>query len=326
MPRRQLMVPGTGGILYTGADGKQVGSIFDLLTDPKAPALLACKHPADASVLDPIGSTLTPSGHVGLAYAPFDQAVLPKWSFFDYDWRLDIRRSGRNLVNFLEAQAPSGDRWHVACHSQGGLVFLMAARQLGAQRLAELVRSVVFVGVPFFGTVNALVALLAGTLFGNKVPKEIVRTWPSVYQMMPTWSIATSTPNDADLLLGGTWAAAGLWPQPGQVRDLAAHIDPDLLQRAIAFQELTRVGLFDPLRQLEFVRIIQGNNLPTPLTLPGFPDQAGAALVMGDTLVPDQFTRDRLPSWVKDEATIRRFPAAEHMLLCSDPNVYGFCL
>jgi hypothetical protein len=46
----------------------------------------------------------------------------------------------------------------------------------------------------------------------------------------------------------------------------------------------------------------------------------------GDKLVPDAFTRDRLPSWVQDEATIRRLPAAEHMLLCSDPNVFELCL
>ena len=325
MARRQVVIAGTGGVLYVDAAGAQVGSIFDLLVRPDAPALLACTYPADPAVLDPTGNALTPKGHMTLAYEPFEHA-LPGWDFFDYDWRLDIRRSGAKLADWLKAQAASGDRWRMVAHSQGGLVVLAAARSLGADLTAQLVQSVCFVGVPFFGTVSALVALLEGTLLGNVVPKEVVRTWPSVYQMMPSWGIFDGTPHKSDLLLDSTWGFSGMLPGPGQALDLRKHVDPGCLARARALHETTATNYFDPLHKLEFIRIIQGNNRDTTFLLPNFPDQAGAALVKGDTLVPDQPTRDQLPTWVQDGATIRRLPAAEHMLLCSDPTVFALCL
>jgi pimeloyl-ACP methyl ester carboxylesterase len=325
MARRQLVVLGTGGGLYVDARGKQVGSIFDLLTKPNGPAVLKCSHAADPDVLEPAGNTITPQGHLKAAYEPFDSAI-PGWQFFDYDWRLDIRRSGNELAKWLRASAAGGDRWHIVSHSQGGLVVLAAARALGADTMAQIVQSVCFVGVPFFGTVNALVALLEGTLFGHTVPRNVVRTWPSIYQMMPSWGIFDGTPDKSDLLLLATWGFANLLPGDGEALDLKKHIDPNMLKRASAWRELRTVNYFDALHKLDFVRIIQGNNRDTQLTLPAFPSTAGATISAGDTLVPDELTRSSLPTWVQDTATIRRLPAAEHMFLCSDTRVYGLCL
>jgi pimeloyl-ACP methyl ester carboxylesterase len=321
---RQLVVSGTGGVLYVDATGAQVGSIFDLLTKPDAAAVLRCSYSQNPADIDPTSKPLTPSGHMTLAYEPFDHAI-PGWQFFDYDWRLDIRSSARRLATFFQQAAPNGDRWRVVAHSQGGLVVLAAAQELGADAAAQLIQSICFVGTPFFGTVNALIALLQGTLFGNAVPKEIARTWPSLYQMMPSWGIFDATPGKNDLLVEGTWGAFGLLPGPGKALDLSKHVDPVMLARANAWRELTKVNFFDALHKLDYVRIIQGNNRDTTLYLPQFPSTNGVSITKGDTLVPDQFTRDSLPEWIKDSATIRRIPAAEHMLLCSDPNVYGLC-
>lgn len=325
MPRRQMVVPGTGGVLYESAGGARAATIFELLTQAGAAQTLCCKHGLDPEVLEPIDNVLVARGYMTLAYEPFAHAF-PKWEFFDYDWRLDIRYSGRRLAEHLQAEAARGDRWRLVAHSQGGLVVLAAARLLGAEEMARLVQGVSFVGVPFFGTVNALLALLEGTFFKSTIPKEVVRTWPSVYQMLPRWSVTRDNTLRPELLLDVTWMKAGLLPAPGEPVDLSRHIDRAMLERARALHRATSTGYFEPLRKLDFIRIVQGNNLKTPFRLPRFPSTEEVITAEGDTLVPDQFTRDRLPSWVQDEATIRRLPAAEHSLLCGDSNVFGLCL
>jgi pimeloyl-ACP methyl ester carboxylesterase len=319
-----MVVPGTGGVLYETAGGTATATILEILTRNAAQEL-RCEHGVDPNVLEPVRNALVARGYMTLAYEPFAH-VVPRWTFFDYDWRLDIRYSGKRLAEHLQAEAPNGDRWRLVAHSQGGLVALAAARLLGAEDFARLVQSVCFVGVPFFGTVSALSALLYGTLLGNAIPHDVVRTWPSVYQMLPRWSIAKGNANRADLFLDGTWMKAGLLPAPGESVDLTRHIDRGLLGRARALLQATTTSYFEPLRKLDYIRIIQGNNLDTPFLLPQFPSAEGATTVAGDTLVPDGFTRDRLPSWVQDEATIKRLPSSRHALLCSDPLVFELCL
>lgn len=325
MPRRQMMVPGTGGVLYETAGGASTATILQLLTQSKAAQDLRCEHGPDPSVLEPLRNPLVARGYMTLAYEPFAH-VVPKWVFFDYDWRLDIRYSGKRLAEYLQAEAPNGDRWRLVAHSQGGLVVLATARLLGAEAFGRLVQSVCFVGVPFFGTVNALAALLEGTFFEGTIPPDVTRTWPALYQMLPRWSIAKGNANRADLFLDATWMKAGFLPAPGEAADLTRHIDRGLLGRARALLQATTTGYFEPLRKLDFIRIIQGNNLETPFLLPQFPSREGVVHVQGDSLVPDGFTRDRLPSWVQDEATIKRLPASQHALLCSDPLVFELCL
>jgi pimeloyl-ACP methyl ester carboxylesterase len=320
-----MVVPGTGGVLYQNASGASAATIFALLTQGNAARELSSEHGPDPSVLEPLNNALVARGHLTLAYEPFEHAF-PKWEFFDYDWRLDIRYSGKRLAEHLQAEAPNGDRWRLVAHSQGGLVVLAAAHHLGAETMARLVQGVCFVGVPFFGTVNALTALLSGTFFNNTIPPEVTRTWPSLYQMLPRWSIAQGNPNRPDLFLDATWMNDGLLPAPGAPVELSRHIDRGLLARGRALLQATKTGYFEPLRKLDFIRIIQGNNLETPFLLPQFPSTEGTVHVRGDCLVPDGFTRDRLPSWVQDEATIRRLPAAQHSMLCSEPLVFELCL
>lgn len=323
MSRRQMVIPGTGGVLYQLEGGTRAASILELITQATAAKALCCEYGPDATLLEPLNNALVASGYMTLAYEPFAHAR-PGWEFFDYDWRLDIRYSGQRLAEHLRASR--GERWHLVSHSQGGLVVLAAARLLGADELARLVQSVCFVGVPFFGAVNSLLALLEGTFFNGSIPKEVVRTWPAVYQMLPRWGIVQGNPQRPDLLLDATWMNAGLLPAPGAATDLTQHIDRNLLERARVLYRATQTGYFEPLRKLDFVRVLQGTNLETPFLMPHFPDTARVTTANGDGLVPDQFTYDRLPAWVQKEVTLRRLPAAEHSMLCSDANVFGLCL
>lgn len=330
MTRRNLMIPGTGGVLFE-ANGEQVGSVFDLLTQPARRKLLACAHSPRQNVLAPVATSGKPGvevkavGHMSLAYALMDRAV-PAWAFWDYDWRLDIRFSGQKLARFLQANAASGDRWHLVAHSQGGLVVLWAALALGAEVFARVVHSVVFVGVPFHGTFNALEAITEGYFINKSIPVEVARTWPSLYQMLPRWSIQGRNLKEPTALLNSTWSAAGLFPPSSQPIDLKRHIDPSLLARARAFHQATATDLFTPLSKLRYIRIILGRGEPTRVGLNAFPKLEPAVREDGDSLVPDPLTYESLPGWLKDEANIKRFVAGEHSLLCSDPNVYDWCV
>lgn len=331
MSRRRLLIPGTGGVLFQKSNGGQAGSVFDLLTRPAQRKVLACAHSRRSNVLKPVatsglpGVSLTASGHMSLAYAPLDYAV-PAWTFFDYDWRLDLRYNGQLLHRYLLAQAQTGDRWHVVAHSQGGLVLLWAARAMGAEAFARLVHSVVFVGVPFFGTFNALEALVEGYFINRSIPVELARTWPSLYQMLPRWELEDRNRNLPNALLNATWNAAGLYPPAPAQLDLRRHIDPHLLARARAWHQATEHHYFDALAQLKYVRIILGRGHETRVAIERFPQLDPATFQDGDSLVADEWTYQLLPNWVRDEANIKRFVAAEHSMLCADPNVYEWCV
>jgi hypothetical protein len=333
-----LLIPGTGGSLLKFSDTNEVINIAKVVLeggDGPSTQRLKCAHDVQPHVLEPKPTSveIKPHGHMSLAYQPFDADMLNKWKVWNYDWRLDIRWSGMLLEEHLKKGGvpKPNDRWHIVTHSQGGLVLLWAARRMREDVFAQYVSSVVFVGVPFFGTVNAAAAMLKGTFFGNSIPPETVRTWPSVYQMLPRWNVRSNAVTP-DLLLNGTWSQAGFVPDDGTPLDTRRHIDSSLLARARAWHSAVTPGphqpsggLFEPLRKLRFVRIVLGE-IPesTGHLLPNFPTVTGP-LVVGDTLVPSDVTHSMLPTWVRDAASIRRFPTADHMLLCSDPNVYDWC-
>lgn len=331
MAKRRLVVPGTGGVLFEDSAGKQVGSVFDLITRPEKRALLQCLHDKEQHVLAPTatsgkaGVSLEAKGHMSLAYALMDQATA-RWTFWDYDWRLDIRYSGGKLARFLKEKAADGDPWHIVCHSQGGLVLLWAARVLGQDAFARLVDSVVFVGVPFFGTFNALEALTNGYFIRESIPAHVARTWPSLYQMLPQWGVAGAHEPDGQIFLNETWHAAGLFPPNPDDINLNQHIDPYLLERAREMYKTTQVYSFTALAKLKFVRIILGLGEPTKIAVSRFPHMTPASFQDGDSLVPNELTYQLLPNWIREEASIKRFVAGTHSSLCSDQNVYDWCI
>lgn len=332
MPRRHLIVPGTGGVLFRDSTGRQAGSVFDLVFNPATRKVLCCTHSNDARVLEPTatsgvaGVTVDAEGRMSLAYALMDHSFAPKWTFWDYDWRLDIRYSGQRLARFLKSSVKPKEPWHIACHSQGGLVVLWAARVLGEEAFASLVHSVVFVGVPFFGTFNALEALTEGYFINKSIPLNVARTWPALYQMLPQWGIRRSDEPDGRVLLNETWADAGLFPPNPDDIDLSLHINPHLLARARATYEVTHINSFKFLSKLKYARVIMGMGEETKVGVHAFPKMTPATLQDGDSLVPHDLTYQLLPRWFRDEANVKRFVAGPHSLLCADRNVYDWCV
>jgi hypothetical protein len=115
---------------------------------------------------------------------------------FPYDWRLSNVASARRL---RDAVVPSLDRWRqrtrnpdaelvLVCHSMGGLVARWFLEVLGGW---ELTRWLVTIGTPFQGAPKALGALTNGVSKGWGAFKvdltEAVRSFPSTYQLLPTY-------------------------------------------------------------------------------------------------------------------------------------------
>jgi pimeloyl-ACP methyl ester carboxylesterase len=322
-----LLVPGTGGVTFKDDQGNAAGSVFDLIVDrDDANEVLTLRHARNQ--LAPTHNRLAASVDLSIVYTWFDEARKLSgkrlWQTLAYDWRVDIRVSGAQLVEKLRADTTT--TWHLVGHSQGGAVILEAARQMGAAGFAERVRSVVFVGVPFFGTHNATLALVRGAFFGNRIGAATTRTWPSLYQMMPRWDLETLVIDRVPLLTTRTWRLAHLLGAPN---DVAAGIDPDLLARGVAWSQLHPTPrIFDNLRRLKWVRIVAGNNRQTPVGYRSFPNVGSESVIrqLGDETVADFQTYRHLPAWVRDEVSNVRMETFKHFLMGNDERVYDWCV
>lgn len=350
---RDLLIPGTGGtkLLLDGDDIGWPGELTAAGWLAKQPALtigfeklgakygapdnirkvLSMEHADDPNALVPTRTTLWPGGSItpgavlSLVYNQFD-AFEP----FLYDWRQDLRRSADLLLQKLTGTP--GDPWRIVCHSQGGLVLVAAARKLADQNagkpdadrsLSKLVSHVAFVGTPFHGTLKAADAFITGDTLAAPVAeafKRVARTWPALYQMLPTWPGSVRAPNPAggevdqpiNLTYDAPWAAAG------------QQMVPSMLERA---RQTRKAYLRAPMAALNGIkkRIFQSRAHATP-------DHALAAAgtlavrgnVPGDTLVPDDITR-QMGGDIQSEVTISFGQVGSgntlvHSSLCVDPT------
>ncbi|MEU6355853.1 hypothetical protein ABZ896_42175 [Streptomyces sp. NPDC047072] len=142
---------------------------------------------------------------------------------FPYDWRLSIRLNARRLATRVEQALATwrgrggGPDAQVAfvAHSMGGLVARYYLDVLGGHVLA---RSLVTIGTPYRGSVNALTSLHEGVAPGlgrlSGPFTELARSMPSLHQLLPTWRCLV----DAE---GGRAALAGIRVF-GVDKDLAA--------------------------------------------------------------------------------------------------------
>jgi len=107
---------------------------------------------------------------------------------FAYDWRLDVRESSRKLAEAIE-------NWNVSppitiiAHSLGCLVSRYYVEQIGGK---DKVGRLILLGGPHSGIPNAISLLHIGPdllpfgLLGDRM-RETLITFPSVYQILPTY-------------------------------------------------------------------------------------------------------------------------------------------
>ena len=158
---------------------------------------LKMDYPPDTSQWEPRATTLRPGSHITpgptlkLAYNQ-----LTDFNFFDYDWRCDVRQTGLLLLNYLKENKPGGVRWKLIGHSLGGLVTVVASKLFAQENgdddtaFSKLVSHVVLLASPLDGTMVGADALINGDNLStpfNAYFKEIVKTWPSIHQLLPAW-------------------------------------------------------------------------------------------------------------------------------------------
>ncbi len=124
---------------------------------------------------------------------------------FAYDWRLSNRVNGRLLADLVEIwRRWSRDREAkvvLICHSMGGLV---ARAFLDLEGGAEQCRRLITVGTPYAGSVRALGCLANdGYPWSGRIGEglaELARTWPSVYELLPSYPAVMGPSGDLALL------------------------------------------------------------------------------------------------------------------------------
>jgi pSer/pThr/pTyr-binding forkhead associated (FHA) protein len=111
---------------------------------------------------------------------------------FPYDWRQDNRASARRLARAIE-------EWNVrepitmVAHSNGCLVSRYYVERLGGKKHVE---RLLLMGGPHQGTPKAVANLISGPgflpfgLMGERM-RQIILTFPSMYQLLPTYPCAT---------------------------------------------------------------------------------------------------------------------------------------
>jgi hypothetical protein len=128
-----------------------------------------------------------------------------------YDWRLSNQLNAQRLSDTV---VPALDRWRQAtknpnaklifiCHSMGGLVARYFLEVLGGR---ELTNKLITIGTPYQGSINALDALVNGLFLGlgpiGFSVDKLVRSFPSVYQLLPTYKCLDVGSGDLGNLAG----------------------------------------------------------------------------------------------------------------------------
>lgn len=111
---------------------------------------------------------------------------------FGYDFRQDVRRAARQLGAAIEAWG-AAPPVTILAHSLGCLVSQYYVECLGGQRMVE---RVVYMGAPHMGVPKAFWSLHFGPqlfpfgLMDLRV-REVIATFPSAYQILPTYDCIT---------------------------------------------------------------------------------------------------------------------------------------
>jgi pimeloyl-ACP methyl ester carboxylesterase len=160
---------------------------------------------------------------------PGDDGIIPNLIPFPYDWRLSNRYNAKLLA---KTAGDALDRWReqpgmaeaklvLVCHSMGGLIARWFAEQEGG---APRIRSLITIGTPHRGSLNAVVTLANGLEPGIGPLRlrlnPFLRSLPSLYQLLPRYDCLVTDAGRTDLDRGNC---------PG--------LDSTMLKNAFAFHD-----------------------------------------------------------------------------------------
>lgn len=335
MADRTLLIPGTQATSLVDQDGTVVYNAvrvsLGLQKDElggRPPRewqrLLSLESRPDAwrparTSLEP-GTDVLPGAVVG---TPYDR-MLSFAEPWPYDWRMDIRYNAQLLLEHMRAHKPPNGRFNLLGHSQGGLVIVLASKlTFDVNEFSRLVARVVLVGSPLAGTMRAAEALLWGSEgLGPahvKAARAMALTWPSLYQMLPTWKAVLDPdgaphPEERQLLQPGGWPAG---PGDGveeehllRARETARLLQGPLARFGAGTMSMSLLGK----RQMTPVWITrEGDRLPA--------DRRATKKQQGDGLVPYRKTLQWGGTAYGDTVVALTGKPDAHAFLCNDPDV-----
>lgn len=342
MADRTLLVPGTqassladqhGNVVYNAVRVSVGLQKDDLGGRPPSEwtALLSMEH--RPGLWAPTKTSLDPATELhpaSVVRTPYDRL----WSHVEpwpYDWRADMRYNALKLLRHLENNRPSdGGRWNLIGHSQGGLVIVLASQLTPrVDDFSRLVARVVLVGAPLAGTMRATEALLWGRAdLGKdkdriKATRALSRTWPALYQMLPSWRAVMNeknrpAPDDEQLTVPGGWTGAS-----------GEGVQADLLLRARETQALLH-GPFSRFGSGVLTMAFQGQKQMSPVsvvcTRGNYPEDRKMRNEAGDTLVPSRKTLEWGGGPYANQVTLLTGHPRRHAELCDDEDVVDLTL
>ncbi len=145
---------------------------------------------------------------------------------FAYDWRQDVRQSAQRLAEAIDAW-PVTSPITIIAHSLGTLVSRYYIERLGGK---HKVGRVLLIGGPHQGTPRIASDLVQGVgllpfgLLGDRL-LDVIKTFPSVYQILPTYPCAIDQHDQPiDLLADEHWLPAEQIPMLRQAREFRAEL------------------------------------------------------------------------------------------------------
>jgi hypothetical protein len=342
MANNDLLVPGTSGckLMANGVDigwpgvltaeawlggVTRISARFDVLgltfSSDEIRDLLSMEF-ADATSPRPTKTCLA----TGKSIAPGERLLSVYNQFtdfqpFTYDWRSDVRDSGRLLLDRLKNK-PANAKWRIAAHSQGGLAVVVASKLFALENgdddtaFSQLVSHVCFIATPFHGTLTAATAILLGDTLSapfSDTFKKVVRTWPAIHQMLPVWPGCVRSKGPA----GETRMPFNLMDDQAWAGE---NVSADMLKRA---RDTRAAFLRNPISRMKGVNILACFSKAWPtanclvldgrLTVaPPDDDEAGDTLVPQETVVSmsTAIEKERFLIFGENQDTMKHFALA----------------
>jgi pSer/pThr/pTyr-binding forkhead associated (FHA) protein/pimeloyl-ACP methyl ester carboxylesterase len=145
---------------------------------------------------------------------------------FPYDWRQDVRQSARRLAERIESWDPPAPVTIIG-HSLGTLVSRYYVERLGGQRRVE---RLILMGGPHQGVPKAAASLVLGPsllpfgLMGDRL-RDVMATFPSSYQILPTYPCAVDqTGKRHDLFALDAWLTPAQRPLIAAAREFRREL------------------------------------------------------------------------------------------------------